>query len=127
MKLLEAQLHGDRISLLQRATCVVTDVWHVQEQAAAFGINCITIGKCFAQAATVANGTNTMIGLQRDAASQATLRCMFRSAKPPRPPPLWNGKAALRIAGILNVWLESTRLDRNAARQQAGAVEVEPG
>ena len=50
---------------------------------------------------TVELGTNTLLGLDPAAISEIPASLAQRPTAPPEPPPLWDGKAAERIADIL--------------------------
>ena len=50
---------------------------------------------------TVDLGTNTLLGLDPAAIAEIPATLASRPAPPPEPPPLWDGKAAERIADIL--------------------------
>ena len=52
-------------------------------------------------AVTVRAGTNTLLGLDPAAITQIPLALAQRPAKPPEPPPLWDGHAAERVAAVV--------------------------
>jgi UDP-N-acetylglucosamine 2-epimerase (non-hydrolysing) len=50
---------------------------------------------------TIRAGTNTLLGLDPAAIATIPAALTTRPAKPPEPPPLWDGHAAERIADVL--------------------------
>jgi general secretion pathway protein A len=89
-------------SLLRGATCVLTDSWNVQEEAAALGIPCLTLGLHPARSVTAAMGSNVSVGCNHALATHAVWRCLFNGSETGRVPALWDGKTGSRIAGYLS-------------------------
>jgi UDP-N-acetylglucosamine 2-epimerase (non-hydrolysing) len=50
-------------------------------------------------------GSNVVVGSSRARAARAVWECVFNGGKRGRLPPLWDGRTASRIAGILCAWL----------------------
>jgi UDP-N-acetylglucosamine 2-epimerase (non-hydrolysing) len=88
----------DFLSLESGAGMIVTDSGGLQEEAAALGVPCYTLRPNTERPITIAQGTNTMIG--DDPAAIAALR---PSGDPPAPCaiPLWDGRAAERVADVI--------------------------
>jgi general secretion pathway protein A len=106
---LPMQPYADFARLVADATCVVTDSWTLQEEATILEVPCITVGTAPAHPATVADGTNIDVGLNRGLATRVAWDCIFTGGKRPMPPRLWDGRAADRIAVHLAGWLSRTR------------------
>jgi UDP-N-acetylglucosamine 2-epimerase (non-hydrolysing) len=88
----------DFLSLESGAGMIVTDSGGLQEEASALGVPCYTLRPNTERPITIAQGTNTMIG--DDPAAIAALR---PSGGPPAPCaiPLWDGRAAERVADVI--------------------------
>ena len=73
----------------------------VQEETTYLGIPCFTLRANTERPVTINAGTNTLLGL--DPAAIAGIPASL-DGRPPRagdPPPLWDGRAAERIADVL--------------------------
>ena len=94
----------DFLSLECGAGLIVTDSGGLQEEAAALGVPCYTLRPNTERPITVSQGTNTVIG--DDPAMIASLR---PSGEPPAPCaiPLWDGRAAERVAEVIANAFES--------------------
>jgi UDP-N-acetylglucosamine 2-epimerase (non-hydrolysing) len=86
------------LGLAAEAGAIVTDSGSVQEEASALGVPCFTLGTATERPVTLIHGTNTLLG--DDAADLAGVAAARR---PPAPAtiPLWDGRAAGRIADVL--------------------------
>jgi len=91
----------DFLSLLADARAVLTDSGGIQEETTYLGIPCFTLRANTERPITLSAGTNTLLGLDPAAIAQIPLALAQRSAKPPVPPPLWDGHAAERIAAVV--------------------------
>jgi UDP-N-acetylglucosamine 2-epimerase (non-hydrolysing) len=91
----------DFLSLLAEAGAVLTDSGGIQEEATYLGIPCFTLRDNTERPVTIRAGTNTLLGLDPAAIATIPSRLAGRSSQPPEPPPLWDGKAAQRIADVL--------------------------
>lgn len=90
------------LGLMSRARVVLTDSGGLQEETTALGIPCITLRENTERPTTVAEGTNTVVGTD-----PAKIRACFddivsTGGKAGRVPPLWDGRAAERIAEALS-------------------------
>jgi UDP-N-acetylglucosamine 2-epimerase (non-hydrolysing) len=90
------------LALQKNSKVVITDSGGVQEESTYLGIPCLTLRENTERPVTITMGTNVLIGRDWD-----LLRSSFRGALnglrgTRRLPPLWDGKAALRIADILS-------------------------
>ncbi len=91
----------DFLSLLAEARAVLTDSGGIQEETTYLGIPCFTLRANTERPITLSAGTNTLLGLDPAAITQIPLALAQGPAKPPVPPPLWDGHAAERIAAVV--------------------------
>ena len=91
----------DFLSLMAGARAVLTDSGGIQEETTYLGIPCFTLRANTERPVTIRAGTNTLLGLDPAAIATIPAKLAERSAPPPSPPPLWDGKAAERIADVL--------------------------
>jgi UDP-N-acetylglucosamine 2-epimerase (non-hydrolysing) len=93
----------DFLSLMANAAAVLTDSGGVQEETTYLGVPCFTLRANTERPVTIRAGTNILLGLDPSAISTIPARLAERSGERPEPPPLWDGKAAERIAEIVAV------------------------
>jgi UDP-N-acetylglucosamine 2-epimerase (non-hydrolysing) len=91
----------DFLSLLADSRAVLTDSGGIQEETTYLGIPCFTLRDNTERPITITAGTNTLLGLDPTAISKIPAALSQRPASTPEPPPLWDGKAAERIADIV--------------------------
>jgi UDP-N-acetylglucosamine 2-epimerase (non-hydrolysing) len=96
----------DFLSLQCGAGLIVTDSGGVQEEAAALGVPCYTLRANTERPITITQGTNTLIGEDPAAIGDIVLAV---EARAPRAIPLWDGRAAERVADVLGSALASSR------------------
>ncbi|MDQ3572035.1 MAG: UDP-N-acetylglucosamine 2-epimerase (non-hydrolyzing) [Actinomycetota bacterium] len=93
----------DFLSLEAEAAGVLTDSGGIQEETTYLGIPCFTLRDNTERPVTVRAGTNTLMGL--DPARIAEIPSRLAGARrSPQSPPLWDGKAARRIADVIAGW-----------------------
>ncbi len=102
------------LGLMREARLVLTDSGGIQEETTALGVPCITLRNNTERPITVTEGTNTVVGQDPARIGAAVAEVLATGGKGGRVPEFWDGRAAVRIAGILRRWLEDT-----AARQVA--------
>jgi UDP-N-acetylglucosamine 2-epimerase (non-hydrolysing) len=90
----------DFVGLVSKARAVVTDSGGLQEETTVLGIPCITMRTTTERPVTISDGTNRLAGLDPEVVVRTTADALRQTATPGRPP-LWDGHAAERIAGIL--------------------------
>jgi UDP-N-acetylglucosamine 2-epimerase (non-hydrolysing) len=89
------------IALVANARIVLTDSGGLQEETTILGIPCLTLRANTERPATVIHGTNRVVGMSRENIITEALQAL-RHPQPLRaPPPLWDGKASLRIVQVL--------------------------
>lgn len=107
MVMLPPQGYLEMLGLLADTTLVLTDSGGLQEESTALGIPCLTLRENTERPITVEQGTNTIVGRDREAILRCTDEIMAGRGKRGRVPELWDGRAAERIVGDLWQWLRS--------------------
>ena len=91
----------DFLSLLAEARAVLTDSGGIQEETTYLGIPCFTLRDNTERPVTITSGTNTLLGLDPAAISRIPAAFAERGDVAAEPPPLWDGRAAERIADAI--------------------------
>jgi len=91
----------DMLYMIRDAAVVLTDSGGLQEETTALGVPCVTIRENTERPVTVELGTNYLAGTKPDAVLAAAREILDGRGKKGVVPPLWDGKAADRIADIL--------------------------
>lgn len=91
----------DMLALMRDATLVLTDSGGMQEEATALGVPCGTLRENTERPVTVSEGTNELVGRDRRRVLDLVARTLAGGGKRGRVPELWDGRAAVRIAGIV--------------------------
>jgi UDP-N-acetylglucosamine 2-epimerase (non-hydrolysing) len=89
------------LSLMAAACAVLTDSGGIQEETTYLGVPCFTLRDNTERPVTIRAGTNTLLGLEPAAIGTIPAALAERPAAPSEPPPLWDGKAAGRVAEVL--------------------------
>ncbi len=101
LRLIEPLGYLDFLSLLADSGAVLTDSGGIQEETTYLGIPCFTRRDNTERPVTLTSGTNTLLGLDPAAISRIPALLAERSGLPSQPPPLWDGRAAQRIADVI--------------------------
>ncbi|HZX26287.1 MAG TPA: UDP-N-acetylglucosamine 2-epimerase (non-hydrolyzing) [Telluria sp.] len=99
----------EMLGLMKDARLVLTDSGGIQEETTALGVPCLTLRDSTERPVTVEAGTNTVVGRERTAILAAADGILLHGGKSGRIPPLWDGKAAERIAADILDWLRKER------------------
>jgi UDP-N-acetylglucosamine 2-epimerase (non-hydrolysing) len=91
----------DFLSLIADAGTVLTDSGGIQEETSYLGIPCFTLRDNTERPVTIRAGTNTLLGLDPAAIAGIPAALAERPTEHPEPPPLWDGRAAERIADVV--------------------------
>ncbi|ARP73215.1 UDP-N-acetylglucosamine 2-epimerase (non-hydrolyzing) [Streptomyces pluripotens] len=93
------------MSLVRGAAAVITDSGGVQEETTVLGVPCLTLRTTTERPVTVTHGTNRLV----THTELVPALCKTLDAGPSAPaegPPLWDGRAGVRIARVVTRWLE---------------------
>lgn len=91
----------DFLNLMANAMFVLTDSGGIQEETTILGVPCLTLRKNTERPITITEGTNLLVGTDRDKIISESLNILNGGGKTGRIPKLWDGKAAERIVRIL--------------------------
>jgi UDP-N-acetylglucosamine 2-epimerase (non-hydrolysing) len=91
----------DFLSLEASAGGVLTDSGGIQEETTYLGVPCFTLRANTERPVTVRAGTNTVLGLDPARIAEIPELLAERSRERRDPPPLWDGRAAERIADVV--------------------------
>lgn len=105
MVVLPPQGYLDMLSLLGAAKVVLTDSGGLQEETTALGVPCLTLRSSTERPITLEQGTNTLVGLDRELILSNLVAVLRGEGKKGCMPELWDGYAAERIATDLFQWL----------------------
>ncbi len=89
------------MSLLASAAGVLTDSGGVQEETTYLGIPCFTLRDSTERPVTTTLGTNTLLGREPVRIVEIPELLSRAPARPHEEPPLWDGRAAQRLASVL--------------------------
>lgn len=102
----------EMLGLMGEARLVLTDSGGVQEETTALGIPCVTLRDNTERPITVEEGTNTITGITPERVLSIVDDVLSTGGKAGRVPELWDGKAALRMRGIMLDWLAQDGIGR---------------
>jgi UDP-N-acetylglucosamine 2-epimerase (non-hydrolysing) len=108
LRLIEPLGYNDFVTLFSRARLVVTDSGGIQEETTALGIPCLTMRDSTERPITVTEGTNIVVGTDRDRVARALDVILAGKGKTGRVPEGWDGHAALRIVDALEGFCAGT-------------------
>lgn len=101
------------MGLVRGSVGVVTDSGGVQEETTVLGIPCFTIRENTERPITITHGTNQLVKVEDVAAVvDVGLRDANSNGLVESIPPLWDGKAGVRIADEITSWLNEVRVLR---------------
>ncbi|HEY0376561.1 MAG TPA: UDP-N-acetylglucosamine 2-epimerase (non-hydrolyzing) [Pyrinomonadaceae bacterium] len=103
LRLIEPLGYLDFLRLYSGARLVLTDSGGIQEETTALGIPCLTLRENTERPVTVELGTNAVVGTDAERIVRAAWAALdaTRDGRPPRVPPLWDGRTADRILDAL--------------------------
>jgi len=101
LKLLDPIPYIEFLSLQSRAAVVITDSGGIQEETTYLGVPCLTLRRNTERPITVTLGTNILVGDDREGLATEMEKILEGKQKKGLRPPLWDGYAGDRIAGIL--------------------------
>ncbi len=89
------------LSLEADAAAVLTDSGGVQEETTFLGVPCFTLRDNTERPVTIRAGTNQLLGLDPARIDELLPALQDAVEAPSEPPPLWDGRAAERIADVI--------------------------
>jgi UDP-N-acetylglucosamine 2-epimerase (non-hydrolysing) len=90
----------DFLHLQKRAALVLTDSGGVQEESSILGVPCLTLRENTERPVTVTHGTNRLVGSDTSRIVEAAQRILKIRPRRKARIPLWDGRAASRIASV---------------------------
>jgi UDP-N-acetylglucosamine 2-epimerase (non-hydrolysing) len=100
VRVIEPLGYLDFLHLQKRAALVLTDSGGIQEESAILGVPCLTLRENTERPVTVTHGTNRLVGSDPRLIVREALRILKAGRRRRRPIPLWDGRAAARIARV---------------------------
>lgn len=100
-RLIEPQGYLEFLKLMMEARVVLSDSGGIQEETTVLGVPCLTLRENTERPITVEVGTNRLVGLSPERIREGFRAVMDSAPVQARTPPLWDGKAAGRIADII--------------------------
>ncbi len=104
LKLVEPLGYLDFLHLMMGARVVLTDSGGIQEETTFLQVPCLTLRENTERPGTISHGTNRLGRLTAPAIAAAARQAMAETPNGAKRPPLWDGKAAERIADVLAQW-----------------------
>jgi UDP-N-acetylglucosamine 2-epimerase (non-hydrolysing) len=101
MKISDPIGYLDFLALQRHAVLVITDSGGIQEETTYLNVPCLTVRENTERPITVTLGTNTLVGRDMERLRLETQRILRGQGRKGQVPPLWDGHAAERIAGLL--------------------------
>lgn len=108
VEILEPLGYLDFLRLLESANLVVTDSGGIQEETTFLQVPCLTVRENTERPVTVEVGTNELVPLEPKRIVSRARRLMQEENRSYETPPLWDGKAATRIAEVLREELDQS-------------------
>ena len=102
---LPPQGYLEMLGLMSNATLILTDSGGLQEESTALGIPCLTLRDNTERPITIEQGTNTLVGGNKDIILSCIDEILLGRGKSGIIPEYWDGLAADRIAVDLKKWL----------------------
>jgi UDP-N-acetylglucosamine 2-epimerase (non-hydrolysing) len=99
----------DFLALEADAAAVLTDSGGVQEETTFLGVPCFTLRDNTERPVTIRAGTNKLLGLDPERIVDIPAALANRPKEPPPPPRFWDGRAAERVADVVEAALSSSR------------------
>lgn len=94
----------DMLKLMSHARLVLTDSGGIQEETTVLGVPCLTIRENTERPITVEEGTNYLVGTDKQKILQMAHEVLSTGGKKGRRPELWDGRASERIVKVLMEW-----------------------
>jgi UDP-N-acetylglucosamine 2-epimerase (non-hydrolysing) len=106
LRLVDPVGYLDFLSLEADAAAVLTDSGGIQEETTFLGVPCFTLRDNTERPVTVEQGTNVLLGLDPARIAEVPGRMAASGSSSGGPPPLWDGRAAERLAAVVTSHLK---------------------
>jgi UDP-N-acetylglucosamine 2-epimerase (non-hydrolysing) len=107
--ILDPLSYVDCLALQRFASLVITDSGGIQEETTYLGVPCLTLRGNTERPVTITFGTNILVGQDLKQLRTAVARILGGHKKRGDIPPLWDGRAADRIAQTVMTWQRRSR------------------
>ena len=114
LRLIDPQPYLAFLGLMAKARLVLTDSGGIQEETTALDVPCLTLRENTERPATLDLGSNRLVGNDGDAIRSGVDEILAGAWGAAERPPLWDGRAAERIADVVVDWLARRREARSA-------------
>jgi UDP-N-acetylglucosamine 2-epimerase (non-hydrolysing) len=94
--------YRENLGLMKSARAVLTDSGGIQEETSYLGVPCLTLRSNTERPVTISHGTNLLVGDDLDLAYQEILHILAGDYRKGQPIDGWDGRAAERIAEVLD-------------------------
>ena len=101
LRVLDPLPYVEFLALQAGATMVITDSGGIQEETTYLGVPCFTLRENTERPITVSMGTNVLVGRDPEKLRAEVSRVLAGAARKGAIPPLWDGKAAERVADVV--------------------------
>ena len=91
----------DFLYLMANACLVLTDSGGIQEETTVLRVPCLTLRENTERPVTITEGTNSLVGTDKERIIEESLRVLNGGERPSRVPELWDGKASQRIVSAI--------------------------
>ncbi|MGE5214706.1 MAG: non-hydrolyzing UDP-N-acetylglucosamine 2-epimerase [Nitrospirota bacterium] len=105
------------LGLMAKASLVLTDSGGIQEETTALHVPCVTIRSSTERPITLSVGTNRLAGVKKRDIVEAANHAAEQNPRGKDLPPLWDGRASLRIVAAIEKWLAEQNSDVLAKRR----------
>jgi UDP-N-acetylglucosamine 2-epimerase (non-hydrolysing) len=104
MRLTEPLSYLQFLALQSKATAVISDSGGIQEETTYLGVPCLTVRENTERPVTTILGTNVLVGRSMERLRHELKRILGGDRRPSSVPPLWDGRAAERVADAVVNW-----------------------
>lgn len=101
LRIIEPERYIRFLTLVRSAALVLTDSGGIQEETTVLGVPCLTLRTTTERPSTIEYGTNILVPPERERIRSAIEQILASPPAKHTTPPLWDGHAAERIAGII--------------------------
>jgi UDP-N-acetylglucosamine 2-epimerase (non-hydrolysing) len=101
MRLISPLGYLDFLQLNSQASVILTDSGGIQEEATILGVPCLTLRENTERPITVSQGTNRLVGNNKETILEGFEWAMGRNGAAPGRPEKWDGRAAERVVEVL--------------------------